>query len=164
MDNETILVVVVAVIGLAVVLQAIILLLIFISIRNAARALHEQVEELKSSITPVVGNVRDFIARISPKVESAVDDVSGMVHSARAQSAEIQSSVAEILKRTQDQLHRLDGMATSALDAVDRTGNLLIEAVNKPIRQLSAVFSMVKAMVESLRSPAPRRRDGGERL
>jgi methyl-accepting chemotaxis protein len=164
MNIETLLIAAIAVIGLAVVLQTIILLAIYISMRKTVRALNDEVEELKSTITPLVGSVRDFIARISPKIESAVDDVSEMARSARAQSAGIQASVAEILKRTQNQLYRFDDMATSALDCVDRAGNLLIETVNKPVRQISAVLSMVKAVVDSLRSPAPRRRDGAERF
>jgi hypothetical protein len=46
----------------------------------------------------------------------------------------------------------VDAMLSSVLDAVDRAGSFLTNAVSKPARQLAGVLASVKAVVESLRS------------
>ena len=54
LDNETILLAFVAVTGLAVLLQALILLAILVSVRKAARSIKEELEDLRSAAMPVI--------------------------------------------------------------------------------------------------------------
>jgi hypothetical protein len=46
-------------------------------------------------------------------------------------------------------------MLSHVLDTLQRTGDFMTDAVNKPVRQFSAILASVKAVVESLRSGAP---------
>jgi hypothetical protein len=43
-------------------------------------------------------------------------------------------------------------MLSSVLDAVDRAGGFLTDAVSKPARQLAGLLASLKAVIESLRS------------
>ena len=56
LDNETLLLAFVAVTGLAVLLQAIILLAIFITVRKTAITLRDEAEDLRSSVLPIIYN------------------------------------------------------------------------------------------------------------
>ena len=58
LDNQTIQLIFIAVTALAVLLQAIILLAIFVTVRKAARSVREEVEDLRSSIMPIVDTTR----------------------------------------------------------------------------------------------------------
>jgi methyl-accepting chemotaxis protein len=157
LDNETILLAITAVIGLALLLQTIILLAIFLSLRKAARSLHDEVEDLRSSVMPIIYATREAITRFTPKIEGAVDDLAGITQSLRVQTTEMQASANEVIERLRSQLHRLDGMITSVLDAADRAGGFVIASVSKPVRQLSGVMASIKAVLETLRTPTPRR-------
>jgi methyl-accepting chemotaxis protein len=158
LDTQTIVLAVVAVTALAVLLQAIILLAIFIAVRKAARSLKEEAEDLRSSLMPIIYNTRDLFTRLAPKVEATVTDVAEMTHGLREQSAEVRSTVAHVLVRVNRQANRVDGMLTSILDTIDRASGFVTDAVSRPMRQLSRLLASAKAIVESLRSSesAPR--------
>jgi methyl-accepting chemotaxis protein len=158
-DNQTIQLAIIAVAGLAVVLQAIILLAIYLSINKAARSVEKQIRDLRSSVMPIIYDSREFFTRVAPNVEATTIDVAEMVHRLRARSAEMDSTATEILGRLHRQTARLDAMLTGILDSADRVGGFMAEAVNRPARQLFGLLASIKAVVESLRasSPEPRR-------
>jgi hypothetical protein len=151
-DNQTLMLAIVAVTALAVLLQAFILLAIFVSVRKAARSLKEQVEDIRSAAMPIIYNTRELITRVTPYVESTVYDVATMAHGLREQTVQVESTAKEMLERLRKQSSRVDAMLSSVLDAVDRAGNFLADAVSKPARQLAGVLASVKAVVESLRA------------
>lgn len=160
LDNDTILIIFVGVTALAIVVQTILLIAIFTAVRKAATAVKEDVEDLRSSLMPIIYNSRDLYARLAPKIEGTVEDLSAIAHGLRVQTAEIQSSALEVMGKLRRQTTRLDAMFTTVLDAVDRAGGFVAEAVSKPIRQVSGVMSSIKAVVESLRTSSPEHHQG----
>jgi len=154
LDNQTIQLIFIAVTALAVLLQAIILLAIFVTVRKAARSVREEVEDLRSSIMPIVDTTRELINRTAPRVEDAVVDLADIAHGLRVQTAQMESSVTEILERVRTQASRVDEMFSSLLDAVDRAGGFVAEAVSGPVRQISGLLASIKAIIESLRASA----------
>jgi methyl-accepting chemotaxis protein len=141
-----------------VLLQAFILLAIYITIRRTARTVREQAEDLHSSVMPVIYNTREIFARVAPRIESAAVDLAAITSELRVQSAEMQSSVLEILDRVHRQSSRLDTMFSDVLDVVDRAGTFIADVVNKPLRQISGIMATIKAVVDTLRPhEAPRR-------
>jgi hypothetical protein len=153
LDNETILLAFVAVTGLAVLLQAFILLAILVSVRKAARSIKEELEDLRSAAMPVIYNTRELFTRLAPKVEETVGDLSEIAHGLRVQTEEMQTSVSELIEKARCQTNRLDAMFTGVLDAVDRAGGFVAEAVSRPVRQLSGLVASIKAILESLSHP-----------
>jgi hypothetical protein len=151
-DNQTIQLVLIALVAFAMLVQASVLLAAFIAMRKAARAIDEKLEVFNSSVTPLIDNTRSLLTRLTPKVEQTADDVAALTHSLRVQSADVQSAASEIVARARAQASRLDSMLSHVLDTLERTGNFMSDAVNKPMRQLSAILASVKAVVESLRS------------
>jgi uncharacterized protein YoxC len=167
-DNQIIELVFTAVIAVAVMLQAVALLAIYLAMRKAIGSIGEQVEDLRSSLMPMVDNSRELIdntrvlveqtqdlfARLAPKAEATVGNVARIAQGLRQQTEEVEFAAKDILERTRRQTDRLDGMATDALDAVDRAGIFVAETVGKPVRQLAGLLAAARAIVESLRGSA----------
>ncbi len=163
MDNESILLAFAVVTGLALVFQTIVLVMFFVSMRKAAAAIKEEVEEVRSAIIPLVYNTRDLCSRVGPKIESTidkiettVDDLSEIAHGLRIQTAEVQMATLEIMGRVRRQSDRIDGMFSNALDVVEHAGGFLANVVSKPVRQVTGVVASVKAIVDSLRASESR--------
>lgn len=152
LDNETVLIFFVIVAAAALLMQAILLLVVVLSVRKAARAIVAEVEGLRSAAMPIIYNTREFLARVMPKIEETVEDISEITYGVRLQTAEAQSTVAEILERLRNQSRRMESIFSKTLDAVDSAGKFVNETVNRPVRQLSGILSAVRAVVESLRS------------
>jgi uncharacterized protein YoxC len=152
LDNQTIQLAIVAATALALLLQTIFLLAILVTVRKSARSLKDEIEDLRSSVMPIIYNTRDLLARVTPQVEATVEDLAQMAKGMRVQTEDLQASAREVLERLRAQASRVDSMVSTVLDAVDRTGGFLTEAVNKPVRQISGLLASVKAVVESLRA------------
>jgi methyl-accepting chemotaxis protein len=152
LNHETIQLAFIVVTALAVLLQAIILLAIFFAVRKAARSLKEEVEDLRSSVLPLIYNTRELYTRLAPKFESAVGDLAEMASGLRVQTARVEATTTEIVERIRHQTIRLDTMLSSVLDAIDRAGGFVAETVSRPVRQLSAIMASIKAILESLRN------------
>jgi uncharacterized protein YoxC len=166
MNHDTIELACIGVGALALLLQAFVLLAIYFGVNKATRSLKDEMEELRSSVMPVlsdtkelVGSARTTLARISPKVESAVTDAAELARTLRGQAVQVDASLDEVLERVRRQASRIDGMFTGTMDAVDKAGVFVAEAVGKPVRQLSGLVASVKAMVESLRESSPAYRE-----
>jgi hypothetical protein len=152
LDNQTIMLGFVGVTALAVLLQAIILLAILITMRKAARSLKEEAEDLRSAVMPIIENTQTLLTRVAPKMESTVTDVAAVAHRLREQTEVMESTAKEIIDRVRHQSSRVDTMLSKVLDAVDRAGGFLTDAVSKPARQLAGILSSAKAVIESLRA------------
>jgi methyl-accepting chemotaxis protein len=172
LDNQTILLALAALTGLAMFLQVFILLGIFIATRKAANSIRNEIGSLRTSIMPViydtqellassretlvnaqefVANAQGFLTRVSPKVEEAAGDVAEIARGLRAQTAQMQSTVTEIVENVRKQSNRVDNMVTGVLDTADRAGGFVTDVVSRPVRQVSSILAVVKAVIESLR-------------
>jgi uncharacterized protein YoxC len=179
-DSQIIELVCIAVTALAMLLQAVVLLFIYLALRKAVGSVRAEVADLRSLLMPTLDNSRELIdntralvdnsrrllARVTPKAEETVGNVARITRGLREQTEELEGTTQEILARVRFQASRMDAMTTNGLDAVDRAGSFVAETVGKPVRQLLGLVAATKAIVGSLRStahePRPRRYSGDE--
>lgn len=153
MNQETLLLIFVAATGAAVLLQAGVLLAMYITLRKSTKAMQEQMEELRGTVTPVLKRTKDFLDNVGPKLESVATDLAELAHGLRAQSAELQESATVIMGSVRRQTSRLDAMCTDLLDTADRATHVVSEVIQTPLRQISALAAATKAMLGALRGP-----------
>jgi methyl-accepting chemotaxis protein len=172
LDNQTILLALAVLTGLAMFLQVFILLGVFVAMRKAASSMQKEIGSLRSTLMPVifdtqeilassrntlvsaqalVASAQGFLTRVSPKVEAAAGDLVEITKGLREQTAQMQSSVQEIVERVRKQSNRVDNMVTGVLDSADRAGGFVNDVVARPVRQVSSILAAVKAIIESLR-------------
>jgi uncharacterized protein YoxC len=164
-NTETLLTVLVAITGLSLLLQFAVLLGIFIVLRKGMKVAEEKSNEFTASLKPILSNstqllqkTNTIVENLEPKLSNAATDLTEILRTAREQTERLQASVEEINQRARRQAARVDGMTTSVLNGLDRAGHMVNEAVNIPVRQVSGIIAAAKAVVDTLRSPAPQRR------
>ncbi len=153
-NHDTILLLFVAVTGLAVLLQAVLLFAIFMSVRKTSQVVRQGADDLRSSVLPVIYSSRELFTRVAPKIDAAAADLAELVEGLRVQATHLEAAATEITDRVGRQANRVDGMVTSVLNTVDRAGNFVQDAVSVPMRQISGLIAAARAIVESLRTPA----------
>ena len=155
----------------AVLLQAFVLLGIYLTVRKAVQTAKEQSEEYRAKLTPIIDNGSQLIATgkellastqalvdgIRPQVQTATTELANLTHDVRSQVNQLQASVDEVAQKARHQADRVDGMTTSFLNGVDRFGAFVNEAAHVPIRQVNGVVAAARAVIDSLRSTAPPR-------
>jgi uncharacterized protein YoxC len=152
-DTQTLELIFIALVALAMVVQAIALIILSVSVRKSLHSALQQFEELRVKVTPIIDNVQDLVQRLGPKIAAVTDDVTEVAHKVRVQVDDVQATATELVERLRHQAARLDSMASAVFDAVDRVGSFVSDAVSKPLRQLAGVLASARAVVESLRSP-----------
>lgn len=157
-NTETILIIFVGLTGFAVLLQACVLLAIYISLRKTAKSALEASEDFKSTVLPMVHSTRELVERISPQIVSISVDVAELAASLKKETRGVSFSAAEIMQRVNRQTERLDTMLTSGLNAVERAGVVVESAVAAPVRQVNGVLAAIKAVIDTYCSDFPRRR------
>lgn len=164
-NTDTILIVMAVIMGISVLLQIGFLIGLAVMGGKALKMTKEYGDEFRAELTPTLHHAhellqttKDLIARIEPRLDAAATDLAEIAHIANEETRKIQVSADEIAERIRRQAERMDGITTSALNGMDRVGHVVNAAVNLPIRQVSGVVAAVKAIVDTLRTPAPPRR------
>lgn len=151
-NHELIEVVFIILASVALIMQTILLIAMFLGLGKAIQSIKEEIGDIRSSVVPVAQNAKDLIERLSPKVERTVTDISELTHGLRLQAEELEVVVSEILQRVRKETGRIDTMFSGTLDAVDRASVYVTDVVAKPVKQISGILAAVKAIVESLRA------------
>lgn len=172
MNNQILLVIFVAMTGLALMTQALVAVAFFFFAKKNYEKLRQDFDDLRESAVPFLKASQDVLVRLTPQIEPLTTDVVKAAASMRAISADVaeitakvrvqvddaQASTTEVLERLRAQAIRADGMITNLLDLMDRAGVFLQTTVAGPVRQVSGILAGARAVMNSLRShePAPR--------
>jgi hypothetical protein len=178
---QTLLMIFVGITAVAVGLQASVLLGILLTMRKAIQRGQDQADDVRAKLIPVLESSKELmesgkdvvkmakdliksadtlIADLEPRLESAATELAYMVRDVHLQANRLQASVDEVADKARRQVDRVDQMATSTLNGLERFGGFVNEAVNLPVRQLSGVIAAAKAVVGAMRArsqPRPRR-------
>lgn len=138
--------------------QAIVMLVAFLTIRKTIVSLQSDVQEMRTSVMPILTRSKETIDRIAPKIESIASDMADLAQRAREQGIEVQATTTEIMDRIHRQTSRVDTMFTGLIDSVEYASNVVADSVTKPVRQISALLASAKAFLTVMatgRRPGP---------
>jgi len=139
-----------AITSLGVLLQAFVLLAMYIALRQTTRKLHEATDELRQHALPTIATARDLLHDISPKLKVASTNLVEASKSLRQQAEHVNATVEDLLSKTNAQAARVDGIVTASIDSAAHATEAVQHAFAVPIRQVSAVVAGIKAGFEVL--------------
>lgn len=162
--TDTFLLVICIIMGISVLLQIGFLIGLAVMGGKAMKMAKDFGDECRAEVGPAVHHARELmesskslLARLEPRLDAAASDLAEMIQVAREETRKIQVSADEINERIRRQAERMDHMTTATLNGMESVGHIMSVAVNAPVRQVSGVIAAVKAVVETLRAPSPRR-------
>jgi hypothetical protein len=150
MNNDTLLVIFVGLTGFALLVQAIVMLAAFLTIRKTVSSLQSDVHELRASAMPIIEKSRDTLEKLAPKIESVSTDITEVVRTLREQTHHFQTVAGDVLDRVHRQTSRVDNMFTGVVDGVEHASNVVVGSVAGPARQVGAILAGAKAFLSVL--------------
>jgi hypothetical protein len=139
-----------AITSLGVLLQALVLLGIYLAIRKSTGKLHEVVDELKGKALPAIASTQSLLDDISPKLKIATSNLTEVSHRLRHQANQMNVTVDSLLEKTNAQINRVDEMVTATFDAMNQVSRAVETAVSLPARRVSGVLHGLRVGVEVL--------------
>ncbi len=138
--------------AVAVVLQAIVLIALFLQLRRTAARVEQTVADLNTKVTPLISRVQLLVDDISPRISGIVADASEITRLARGEAQRVDRIVNEALERLRMQLIHIDHILTGAMEAVEEAGSHLRQTVWGPVVKATALIRGVQAGIDFFRT------------
>jgi hypothetical protein len=140
----------IALTGIAVLLQAGVLVAIFVVLKNTSAKMEALAEEVKVKALPTIAQAEAMLTEIRPKVEAIAEQVQDSTAMVRDQVERVDAAVNDVVDRARLQIIRADELFTRTLDRVERTSDIVHKTVISPVRQISGLMQGVTVGLEFL--------------
>ncbi|MBV8053491.1 MAG: hypothetical protein JOZ80_20050 [Acidobacteriaceae bacterium] len=138
----------IAITAAAVVIQAGILIALYLAVRQSAARVEALATEVRGKILPTAEMAQAMLADLRPRVETLVANASESSTLVRNQLQRLDATVSDVIDRARLQVIRADELLGRTLDRVEQTTDLVHKTVVSPVRQVSGVFQGVVAGME----------------
>jgi hypothetical protein len=138
--------------ALAVVLQAVVLIALFLQLRRTAARVEQTVTELNARLSPILSRVQLLVEDVSPRISGIVADASELTRLARGQAQKVDRILTETLERLRLQLIHVDQILTGTMEAVEEAGSRLRQTVWGPVVKATALVRGIQTGLEFFRS------------
>jgi hypothetical protein len=136
---------------LAILLQTLILLAMFLQFRRLGKRAEEIAEEFQTRITPILGRIQVIVEDAQPRISSIIADAAEITHSARGQVQRVDRVMGEAIDRLRLQLVHADQILTGALETIEDTGARLRHTLWGPVQSVSALVRGIQVGLEFFR-------------
>jgi len=143
--------------AVAVVLQAVVLIALFIQLRRTAARVEQTVADLNTKLSPLISRVQILVEDVSPRITGIVVDASEIVRLARGEAQKVDRILSEALERLRMQLIHVDHILTGAMEAVEEAGSHLRQTVWGPVVKATALIRGIQAGIDFFRTVRQRR-------
>jgi methyl-accepting chemotaxis protein len=152
----------VALTAVAILLQAGILLGMYLAIRKTSANVEAISLEVKTKALPALDTAREMLIELRPQIANIVANVNESATTVRNQVQRLDATVSDAVDRARLQVIRADEMVSKTMDKVEETTEMVQNTVVSPIRRLSGVFHGLSVGMEVLLGARrrPRGRDG----
>jgi NAD+--asparagine ADP-ribosyltransferase len=159
MDKMTVFV---ALTGIAVLLQAGVLLAMYLAMRKSSERMQALADDVKTKVMPTVVEAQEMMTNLRPKVEVIVDNLADATTLMRSEIQRIDATVNDVVDRARLQVIRADELFSRTLDRVEQTSDIVHKTVISPVRQFSGLMQGITVGLEFLFG-GRNRRNGGSR-
>jgi len=146
--DDTLLRVFIAVTTFAVVVQAGILVGLYLAVRKSTAKMEALAAEVTSRTLPTVETVQSLLVELRPKIETLTSNVAESSSLVRNQLGRIDATLTDALDRTRLQVIRADELLNRTMDKVEETSEIVHKTVVSPLRQVNGLMAAISTGVE----------------
>lgn len=143
--NSRLLMFFVAMVAIAMVAQAIVVIIAALGAAKARKQFLSIAEDLRAKTLPVVEGARGVVQEMQPKLRVFTENLVETSHIVRAKATEFDSTISDVNLRARAQTARVDDMMTSVLDATEGIASTLQKSVSVPVREFHGLMNGLKA-------------------
>lgn len=147
--------------AVAVLLQAGVLVAIYVSMRKTSSLVEALANEIKLKVMPLADKAESMLTEIHPKVQVIVDQVQETTALVRSEVERADATVKDAMDRGRLQIIRADELLTRTLDRVEQTSDIVHNTVISPVRRLSGLVQGLTVGLEFLFGGRGRRNGSG---
>jgi len=128
-----------------VILQAGILLGMFLGLRKLQGRVENILNHLTEHALPLITSSKVMLHELSPQVKTIASNLAEVSETLKHESHNIKGSVDDVLLKTRAQTARVDEMVSGTLDGLSHASAAIQHGIEVPLRQLSGILNGLKA-------------------
>jgi hypothetical protein len=132
----------------AVVIQAGILVGLYLSFRKSTARMEALATQVTTKVLPTVDTLQDMLVELRPKLDVMSVNFSESSTLVRNQLARIDATLTDALDRTRLQVIRADELLNRTMDRVEETSEVVHKTVISPLRQVNGLMSAISTGFE----------------
>ena len=133
---------------LAVVIQAGILVGLYLAVRKSTARMEALATEFKDKTLPTVETARSMMVELRPKIDAMAANASESSTLVRNQLIRLDATLTDVLDRTRLQVIRADELLNRTMDKVEETSEVVHKTVLSPLRQVNGLMTAISTGVE----------------
>jgi hypothetical protein len=141
--NESLITAFIIVSSVAIVIQACILIAMYVSMKKSSARVEAAVKQVEDRAVPLLDAANSLLNDNRQKIDTVVDNLVTTTNVLRSQVERLDLTVTDIVDRTRLQVNRTDEMISRTLDRVEETTDIVHHSVLSPVRQLAGVVQGV---------------------
>ena len=146
--DDTLLKIFIAVTTFAVVVQAGILVGLYLAVRKSTARMEALATEVKSRVLPTVETAQNLMVELRPKIDVISNNLAESSDLVRNQLGRLDATVTDVLDRTRLQVIRADELLNRTMDRVEETSDAVHKTVISPLRQVNGLMAAISTGVD----------------
>src|SRR5260370_22798778 len=146
--DDTLLKIFIAVTTFAVVVQAGILVGIYLAGRKSKARMEALATEVKSRVLPTVEAAQNLMVELRPKIAVISNNLAESSDLVRNQLGRLDATVTDVLDRARLQVIRADELLNRTMDKVEETSEVVHKTVISPLRQVNGLMAAISTGVD----------------
>jgi hypothetical protein len=148
--NTKLLMIFVGMVAIAMVTQAIALIVMAVGAGKARKRGLEIAQEVRDKMMPIIDGTHDLIRDNSPKIKVITENFVEASHIIREKAREFDVTASDLNAKTRAQAARVDGMVTSVLDTTAELKDSIQRGIKVPVREITGLVNGLKAGLDVL--------------
>jgi hypothetical protein len=132
----------------AVVIQAGILVALYLAVRGSTARMEALATEVTTKTLPTIETVQSMLVELRPKIDVMSVNFAESSNLVRNQLARFDATLTDALDRTRLQVIRADELLNRTMDRVEETSDAVHKTVISPLRQVNGLMSAISTGVE----------------
>ena len=139
----------IALTAVAVVVQAGILVALYVAVRKTTARMEALATEVTSKALPTLETAQSMLIELRPKIETLASNAAESTTILRVQLGRLDATLSDILDRTRLQVIRADELLNRTMDKVEDTTEIVHKTVVSPLRHVSGLVNAISTGVET---------------
>lgn len=152
----------IAVTTFAVVVQAGILIGLYLAVRKSTAKMEALATQVTTRALPTMETVQNMLVELRPKIDVISVNAAESSNLVRNQLARIDATLTDALDRTRLQVIRADELLNRTMDKVEETSDMVHKTVVSPLRQVNGLMAALSTGFEAFLGPKKRQPRNGD--
>ncbi|HEV2352044.1 MAG TPA: hypothetical protein VG028_19605 [Terriglobia bacterium] len=157
MANDSVLLVLVMVVTIAILMQAGAMVGMWLAVKKIPGQIDQIRSDLKQQLDPLTHSANEILTTARDPLRTITANLAEISQTLRERSAQVDTVVEELVDKSREQIMRADQLMSNLADKVEATTDKVQETVLTPLNEISAVVKGIQSGLEFLfsrRQPA----------